>query len=81
MFTLISESDVDYLPFISLRSTSNVVKKSLPPADDSISSAIDIPAGFAFGNTTMSTVYVRAIVVIHQVMVILIISLSLPILQ
>ena len=51
-------SDASYLPFITLRTANNVVKKSLPPADDSISNGIDIPAGFAFDNTTQTTVYV-----------------------
>ena len=56
--TLPAGSDANYLTFIALRSTSNVVRKSLPPADDSISGDIDIPAGFAFGNTTLAKVYV-----------------------
>lgn len=55
---LITDSDADYLPFITLKSTTNVVMKTLPPADDSISNDIDIPVGFAFGNTLQSTVYV-----------------------
>lgn len=53
-----TDSDGDYLTFINLKSTANVVKKTLPPADDSISNDIDIPVGFAFGNTSQSTVYV-----------------------
>ena len=53
-------SDASYLPFITLRTTNNVVKKFLPPADDSISNDIDILTGFAFDNTTQTTVYVSA---------------------
>lgn len=34
-------------------------RKYLPPADDSASVEIDIPTGFAFGNETKSSVYVR----------------------
>jgi hypothetical protein len=60
MFFLASfaDSDVDYLPFIKLRNTTNVVKKDLPPADDTTSTDIDVPLGFAFGNISPTTVYV-----------------------
>ena len=53
-----TESDADYLPFVTLRRTMNVVKKTLPPADDSISNDIHIPVGFAFGSTSQLNVYV-----------------------
>ena len=39
--------------------TDGVSRKYLPPADDSASVEIDIPTGFAFGNETKSSVYVR----------------------
>ena len=58
MFTLATVTDVDYLPFIELGNTTNVIRKELPPADDSSSTDIDIPIGFAFGNTFQKTVYV-----------------------
>jgi hypothetical protein len=34
------------------------VKKDLPPADDTTSTDIDVPFGFAFGNISLTTVYV-----------------------
>ena len=34
------------------------MKKDLPPADDTTSTDIDVPLGFAFGKTTQTTVYV-----------------------
>ena len=56
--TYTADSDVEYLPFVKLRNTTNVVKKDLPPADDTTSADIDVPVGFAFGNTSQTTVYV-----------------------
>ena len=55
---LTADSDVDYLPFIKLRNTTNVVKKDLPLADDTTSTDIDVPLGFTFGSTSQTTVYV-----------------------
>ena len=55
---LFADSDVDYLPFVKLRNTTNVVKKDLSPADDTTSTDIDVPFGFAFGNISLTTVYV-----------------------
>ena len=52
------DSDVDYLPFIKLRNTTNDVKKYLSPADDTVSTDIDVPFGFVFGNISLTTVYV-----------------------
>lgn len=56
--TSFADSDVDYLPFIKLRNTTNVVKKDLSPADDTTSTDIDVPFGFVFGNISLTTVYV-----------------------
>jgi len=46
------------LPFLTLGETTGVVRKYLPSADNSASNAVDIPSGFAFGNSSQSTVYV-----------------------
>lgn len=51
-------SDTDHLPFVQLRTTANVVKKDLPPADDATSTDIDIPVGFPFDSTSQTTAYV-----------------------
>ena len=53
-------SDTEYLAFTKLRTTNDVVKKDLPPADDAISTDIDIPSGLAFGNSSQTTVYVSS---------------------
>jgi len=47
------------LLFFELGSGSGGTRKYLPAADDSASIAIQIPNGFAFGNTTQTSVYVR----------------------
>lgn len=52
-------SDANFLSFLTLRTTSSVVKKDLPPADDATSAIISIPLGFAFGNSLQKTAYVR----------------------
>ena len=51
-------SDGDLL-FFELGGSSGGTRKYLPAADDSASIAIQIPNGFAFGNTTHTSVYVR----------------------
>lgn len=61
-------SDTDFLAFMELVTAGGVVKKSLPPAYDAISTDIEIPFGFAFGNTSQPTVYVS----IHDNMVVLV---------
>ena len=47
--------------FHNMGRTVGVSRKNLPPVDDGASVEIDIPTGFAFGNTTNSVVYVRII--------------------
>ena len=59
-FTCLVVSDADYLPFTRLRTTNNVVRKELPPADDTTSTDIDIPYGLPFDNTSQTTAYVSA---------------------
>jgi len=55
---IVVSSDGD-LFFLELGSSSGSNRKYLPAADDSASIAIQIPNGFAFGNTTQTSVYVR----------------------
>ena len=55
-----TDSDTDHLPFFSLKNTSRNFRQALLPADDGISPSIEVPGGFAFDNTSQSTVYVRA---------------------
>ena len=51
-------SDVNFLEFIRLGTTDNVVKKVLAPADDSISADINIPNGFAFDESSQTEAFV-----------------------
>lgn len=53
-----SVSDAAFLPFITLRTTDGVVKKDLPPSDDTTSIDIDIPYGLTFDKTSQTTAYV-----------------------
>ena len=50
------------LPFIELGATSGVSTVSLPAQDDGVSGAINVPTGFAFANTSQTTVYVRPLI-------------------
>lgn len=58
IYNVILVSDVDFLPFMRLRTTNGVVKKDLPPADDATSIDIDIPNGLALDSTSQITAYV-----------------------
>ena len=40
---------------MKLRTTEGVVKKDLPPADDATSIDVDIPNGFAFDSTSLTS--------------------------
>ena len=42
-----------------MESASSNFRQVLLPADDGISTSIAVPGGFAFDNTSQSTVYVR----------------------
>lgn len=59
MCLILLDSDVYHIPFIVLSNTNDVVTKELPLADNSASTDIEIPIGFAFGNTFQTSVYVR----------------------
>ncbi len=55
---LLIVSDVDFMGFVKL-GTYAVNKKTLAPADDSTSAAINISNGFAFDESSQMTAYVR----------------------
>jgi len=52
-------ADLKELRFLTLGSTSGVMRTYLQPSDDGASTTITIPGGFKFGNTTQTSVYVR----------------------
>lgn len=48
------------LPFLELGRTAEVDSVTLPALDDGLSGAVNIPIGFALGNSTQTAVYVSA---------------------
>ena len=56
----ITDLDILYLPFFNLESASSNFRQTLQPADDSFSTSINVPGGFAFDNTSQSTIHVGA---------------------
>ena len=49
------------LPFLELGTTAGIDRVTLPVLNDGISDAIDIPFGFALGNSTQADIYVSII--------------------
>ena len=48
------------LPFIELGRTAGIDGVTLPALNDGLSGVVDIPIGFALGNSTQTVVYVSA---------------------
>ena len=62
LFLIIADSSQS-LPFIELGTTTGVGTSALPAQNDGVSGVINVPIGFAFANTTQTTVYVSIVVV------------------
>ena len=56
-----------HLPFFNLESTFSNFRHVLQPTDNSISTSIEIPSGFAFDNTSQSIVYVSTRKFVHNI--------------